>query len=551
MPRNRLAKERQREWLARHPGATRKEAREHTQVSVKPRCSQAKKVLHASRGGLVDALVAQLDLGLPADSVTRVVLAEMLDLLDDVAQRPDPLPDDIWDALRRRIAALNGDSFPPAPTRVRHAVVFIERLVSDFADRQLVGIATDLRVTRQDVDFAAVLRWIGGREQRRVEAGDHLDADDQLIAFSDSAECEGERAAEVAAREQFRQRVVGHLQDSGGTAWEDEDRQVLRAAVTLRMATIGDAYLLATEPPAPLELEWRSGPDGAFRADYVVPGAPQPLSAVVRPAIRRDNDPGFSVEFYRPARKRATIGYTCYVGVIDRAHGDPDRYGPDDVEFDRFDIFGPSNLFGGKLVAARMIQSIAANPGIARSEQQYRLLIPRRASQKPDSATRVIDLVDVFEVVADETDDVDEPHWMAWPHVEGSRREVLRSVTALVLDRCAAPWPKPGHPANQVGLASPTFRRFLVAQGVEISELALTYLSGTEKAGTGALSLRVRHGAGLAAVEGRHGLRAVVSALVTRYPAVEESILELGDRESFLEELADPEALGELLARSE
>lgn len=544
MPKNHKAKVAQKTYLADHPGASRREARDRTQKASKPRRRQAKKVLHASGGGLVDALAPHFEVAPVTGPGSREVLEEMLRLLDDVSPRPHPLSSDIRDALKRRITLDDAEVIPSIPPGVQHAAAGIEALVSGLEDRQLVVLATDLKVTCHDADYAVFLAATRSKRMRRA-------ARESALRWTDDAEKESSRAVEAAEHERFRKRVIAHLQDLSGTAWGDEDREVLRAAVSLRLAELADAYLTATEEPTPPDLLWREYADGTLRADFAITDVAQPLSALVSEAHRHQGDAISSAEFYRPTRARTTIGYTCYVGAIDRSKAGTALHDPRDSGFDMISVSGPHNLFGAKLAGARMIGAIAANPDIVRSYSEHRLLVPRSARPAVDESTLACDLTDVLGVMAGETEYVGETEWVPWPHiVEGSDLR-LSSITALVLDACGLPCPRPGDPANGASVVSLTFRKFLATQGVRISELARTYLAGAENAGTGELSLQVRHAAGLVAVEGRHGLRAVVGELARRYPRVEETILELGDRESVIQQLAAPEALSEFLERSE
>jgi hypothetical protein len=491
-----------------------------------PRREHATATLSAPAGDLVTELARFCGLRPPTGAIAAELVDAILIKLDVVPPRRIALRDDLTAAMAER-----PHLGPPVPSRVRIAARFIRALLSRLADTQLVTAATELGISNGSVHHAAVL----ARHEHRRAVDASRPADEPLM-LSDSPEYQA--ACDAAARAQ--QDCVTRLRDRSGATWESVDRAVLRRAVAMHLAALGDGYLTVSERPV-MPLTWRRLPDGSLRADCPVPAAPRPLSALVKPSIRHSVDPISDPEFYRPDQRQSTITYTCYVGV----------FGVTTEDFDHHDIEGhlPSEL-AAEFAAARIIERIAADPYRARSHPDSRPLVARTAVAPSDATALIFDLgnalAGVTELYNPDAPDPADDRWEPEPHIDDDGR--LNSVTALAFDSCGFPWPKQTHPACRAAVDSHVFQGYLVSQGVRMTDLARTYLAGTAAAGPGGQALSVRHTAGMTAVLNNNQLREVVDELKCHYPAIEGWILWITDPQAAAEHLTNVGVLADLLS---
>lgn len=365
MTSNRRRKQIARSYQAAH-GGDYTAARHATELSPRPdRYHKAAKMLAVARRDVCASLLRAETMAPFREPFLEGLVEALVDKLNAVPpQEPDTDPDDIlhrdpapglWDVV---MAGGWGTTGRVESAEIHAVARFMVAAITALDDPQLVAAATDLRVTERDVNYFSGKAYdladcaTGGRQRvMGASVAETLTGQTGLVA------------AALRAEEQARVSARIHLRDRSGRTWTELDRIALRQAVLQQVASIGDAFLYASEDLGCPTLPWRRLPDGSMRADTIVPGVAKPVSALLK--VRTDSDgprlsiaktlgPEYVTAFYPTDRHADGHTYTCYIGVLSETESDLDI---DPLVFDEF--YSASSDFG-QLVSQRLAVEIMA-----------------------------------------------------------------------------------------------------------------------------------------------------------------------------------------------
>lgn len=391
--------------------------------------------------GLLDRLVARIE---------QVPLGTLITVADlsDAAACGDPGP--------HRLV-------PPVPEPIVDVVAFVDVLLAGLRPDQLRTAAGDVALDRATVRHAAV----------------QLAPSPATDLFTDDLE----------DYEGLAQRHIAVLRGVDPDRWGRAATAVLRRALRLYLAEIGDAVLRASEWQSGPALAWQPRADGALVATCPVPGAPTPLLARLgpHPGGVGGEDAGAVFGTRSP-----------WVGL---PHCWEVGWGEDDERFGRYGGRSEASLPAARFAAEVTLAGLVADPARVRMPWTGALLVPRPAGTRNIDG-HVVDLADVLVAVMNqhrgERGDRDPGGWAMRPHTLGDGG--LGSVVAVVLDHLGLPYPGERDPAGDAPVASSVFAAFLAAHAVTLTPLARCYLAGMGDAGPGERTLRARHTAGMLAV---------------------------------------------------
>jgi hypothetical protein len=385
----------------------------------------------------------------PVSHEGRLLLERFLPRLNEVPLAILATPNDLADAAEAALLG-KGGQVPALPEPIVEVAAFIDVLLSRHSPCELRDAAVSLGLDRGTALRAAAL----------TRAGMTLEDLDHHVAVLEARDCRG---------------------------WPAEQTQVLRVALGLYLADVGDAVLRASEWQ-PVPLSWRSLPDGGLIAVKPVLAAPQPLEAHI--TCEPSTQPAASGrELFGGRRVCAERVPWWQVGWRDGAG-----------TFGSYSSSREASLAAAKFAAAIMIQSLADRAGEARMRFTGALLVPRPAGGR-NTDSRVIDLEEVLVAVLNEhRSELRYPHpgWSMRPHRTADAD--IGSVIAALFDQIGTPWPGLRDDANSAPADSDEFSRFLAANAIALTPLARYYLAGMDDAGPGERTLADRHTAGMRAV---------------------------------------------------
>jgi hypothetical protein len=369
--------------------------------------------------------------------------------LNDVPLAILATPNDLADAAEAALLG-KGVQVPALPEPIVEVAAFIDVLLSRQSPCDLRDAAVSLGLDRGTALRAAVL----------TRDGTTLVGLDRQVTVLEARDCRG---------------------------WPAEQTQVLRIALGLYLADVGDAVLRASEWQ-PIPLSWRSLPDGGMIAVKPVPAAPQPLEAHIT---------------YEPSAQPAASGRelfgarrVCPARIPRWQVGWRDG----DGTFESYSSSREASLPAAKFAAAIVIQSLAERAGEARMRFTGALLVPRPADGR-NTDSRVIDLEEILVAVLNEhRSELRDPHpgWSMRPHRTADAD--LGSVIAALFDQIGTPWPGLRDDAVSAPVDSDEFSRFLAAHAIALTPLARCYLARMGDAGPRERTLADRHAAGMRAV---------------------------------------------------
>jgi hypothetical protein len=380
----------------------------------------------------------------------RLLLERFVPRLNEVPLSILATPNDLADAAEAALLG-TGVQVPALPEPIVEVAAFIDVLLSRHSPCELRDAAVSLGLDRGTALRAAAL----------TRAGKTLEGLDRHVTVLEARDCRG---------------------------WPAEQTQVLRVALGLYLADVGDAVLRASEWQ-PVPLSWRSLPDGSMIAVKPVLAAPQPLEAHIT---------------YEPSTQPAASGRELFGGRRICAERIPrwqvgwrDGAGT----FESYSSSREASLAAAKFAAAIIIQSLADRAGEARMRFTGALLVPRPADGR-NTDSRVIDLEEILVAVLNEhrSELRHPPHpgWSMRPHRTADTD--LGSVIAALFDQIGTPWPGLRDDACSAPADSDEFSRFLEAHAIALTPLARCYLAGMGDAGPGERTLADRHTAGMRAV---------------------------------------------------
>jgi hypothetical protein len=385
----------------------------------------------------------------PVSHQGRVLLERLVPRLDKVPLAILATPNDLADAAEDALLG-KAVQIPALPEPIVEVAAFIDVLVSRQSPCDLRDAAVSL-----GLDRAAALRATA-----LTRTGKPLHGLDRHVTVLEAHDCRD---------------------------WSAEQARVLRVALGLYLADIGDAVLRASErQPGPLS--WRSMPAGGLVAVRPVPGAPQPLEAHIthEPSTL---SAASARQLFGTRRVRPEQVPRWQVGWRDG-----------DGTFESYSSSREASLPAAKFAAAAVIGWLAERAGQARMRFTGALLVPRPADGR-NTDSRVIDLEEILVAVLNEyrgDPRHPQPGWRMWPHRTADAD--LGSIIAALFDQIGAPWPGLRDDACSAPVESDEFSRFLAANALALTPLARCYLAGMGDAGPGDRALADRHTAGMRAV---------------------------------------------------
>jgi hypothetical protein len=385
----------------------------------------------------------------PVSHVGRFLLERFVPRLNEVPLGILATPNDLADAAEDALLG-KGVQIPALPEPIVEVAAFIDVLLSRQSPCDLRAAAVSLGLDRGTALRAAVL----------TRAGKTLEGLDHHVSALEAGDCRD---------------------------WPAEQTQVLRVALGLYLADVGDAVLRASEwQPAPLS--WRSAPGGGLIAVKPIPAAPQPLEAHIA---------------YEPSMHPAMAGRELFGTGRVRPERIPEwqvgwRNG--DGRFESYSTSREASLPAAQFAAAVIIQSLADKADQARMRFTGALLVPRPADGR-NTDSRAIDLEEILVAVLNQYRSelrYPQPGWPMRPHRTADAD--LGSIVAALFDQIGTPWPGLRDDACNVPADSDEFSRFLSAHALALTPLARCYLAGMGDAGPGERTLADRHRAGMRAV---------------------------------------------------
>lgn len=384
----------------------------------------------------------------PAGDAGRALLERFIPRLNEVPLAILTTPNDLADAAEDALLG-KGVQVPAPPEPIVEVAAFIDALTRQ-SPCDLRDAAASLGLDRGTALRAAILT----RASKTLEGLDHD------VTVLETHDCR---------------------------LWPAEQTQLLRVALGLYLADVGDAVLRASEWQ-PMPLSWRPLPGGGLAAVKPVPAAPQPLEAQIA---------------HEPSMQPAAAARELFGGG--RVH--PARiprwqvgWRDSDGTFGSYSSSREASLPAAKFAAAVVIQSLAESAGQARMRFTGALLVPRSADGR-NTDGKVIDLEEVLVAVLNEHRSElrhPQPGWPMRPH--RTAEADLGSIIAALFDQIGAPWPGLRDDANSAPVDSDAFSRFLTAHAFALTPLARCYLAGMGDAGPGERTLADRHTAGMRAV---------------------------------------------------
>lgn len=346
MTSNRRRKKTARDYKAEH-GGDYTSARRATELSPpQDRRHRAAATLAVPPRDVLAGLLRSENHSTLSESGARGLVEAMLAKLDDLPHPEDPHDGGLWSCV---MAGGWGTVDPVESVGVRNTASFITALVSELDDPQLAAAATDLSVTADSVAYFARKAYTkadgGAGRPREVDA---------IISRQPGA---GDKL--MAAATEIQARVEEHLHDRSGSTWDDYDRLVLRQAVLGVLASLGDAYLSASDDLDMAALAWRRLPDGSMRADVTVAGSSAPVSVLVK-ATETPPTPGAASygEFYPTNRPQRTVSYMCHVGAFRKGAAESDVR---KTTFDELYSSGPHTQLDGQQTATEVLAEVLAD----------------------------------------------------------------------------------------------------------------------------------------------------------------------------------------------
>ncbi|MBJ7321340.1 MAG: hypothetical protein JHC70_03230 [Rhodococcus sp.] len=276
----------------------------------------------------------------------RGLVEAMLNKLDGLPHQEDPLDGGLWSCV---MAGGWGTVGPVESVGVRKAADFITALVAELDDATLVAAATDLSVRERDVAYIARKAYTkadgGAGRPREVDAiiSRQPGAGDEMMA----------QATQIQAK------VEEHLRDLSADTWDDGDRIVLRQAALQEIASIGDAYLSASDDLDMAALAWRRLPDGSMRADVAGDDGSSPVSVLVK-ATETSPIPDVDdfTEFYPTNRPQRAVSYMCHVGAFREGAAESDVSPP---AFEELYSSGPHTQLDGQRTGTEVLAEVLAD----------------------------------------------------------------------------------------------------------------------------------------------------------------------------------------------
>ncbi|MFY1673910.1 hypothetical protein ACN27G_28815 [Plantactinospora sp. WMMB334] len=389
----------------------------------------------------------------PSGMSGRALLQRLLERVDQVPVGALTTAADLSDAAevtpRRRARTI-----PPLPESIVDAVAFIDVMLARLGPHDLRIVAGELAIDRATALRAALLRW------SRRQSGD-----------------------------QTHEHRLDVLESCVWTEWGPDDVAVLRFAMRLHLAGIGDAVLRASEWQ-PTSLQWLAWGNDGLTAEVPVSGAPRPLEAHINVLDNHLDTEHARAMFAAKARSRHL--YRWRVGWKD---GDETfRCHSSDTE---------ASLDAARFGAETTIQMLAEDSTRARMRFTGTLLIPRTEAVR-NSDGRVVDLRRILVATMNQRrcerwSPV--PVGVGWsmrPHRTADAD--LGSVVAALFQHIGVPWPNRSDAACAADVGSREFAAFLGAHAIALTPLARCYLAGMGDAGPALRSLAERHAAGIRAV---------------------------------------------------
>ncbi|MFD4406721.1 hypothetical protein ACFWPH_28560 [Nocardia sp. NPDC058499] len=446
------------------------------------RAARASKALDLDPEAMIDAICDFTATARPAGPLAKGLLAALTTRLDLVPVGSLATVNDLYDAATDTDAS--HEHLPPIPESLPGAVAYLDVALSRLTASEIHAIAQQLSLPRASAELAC--RLLTPRESAPLY---------EVIRDNDPAE--------DARKQRYRTAVAATMT---AISTEDRDRwgrrelDVLRLALRLHAARIGDGYLRVSEWPT-TTLTWHHHPSDRYTATLPVPGAPNPLEAIIEATTPDPRISDTRTELFAPHRTTAPTGYTWQIGWHD-----------DSAEFQRY---------LGQREASAAAAKFAVEAGIGELAQRADTLRgPTGEVLVPYSPTAhaEVDLQEVLAAVSSEfrppgivvhgfgttgpappsAPENTDTMWAMTPHRRPDTP--LASIVAAVLDQLGLPWPHPGDPACTANVDSEEFTAFLARQSVTLTGQARTYLASMADAGPGEQPLSARHSNGWRAV---------------------------------------------------
>ena len=388
----------------------------------------------------------------PAGVLGRTVLQRLVERVDQVPLGTLATVSDLTDATEAEFFG-QGEPIPPLPEPIVDAMVFIEVMLARLSPQDLRAVSGDLALDRGAALRAAALVWSGQEPEDELR--------EQCVAVLATRDC-GE--------------------------WGPEEIGVLRTALRLSLAEIGDAVLRVSEWQ-PDSLSWQDLDGSSPTAVLPVAGAPQPLEARLSMADRQ-RDAEFARELFGTEPARTGRIYRWQVGWRDSSET----------------FFSHSGSTEASMEAARFaaevtVQALATDPRQVRMPFTDTLLVPRTAATR-NTDGRVIDLEEILVATLNQHRGERRAGppigWPMRPHRTGEAD--CASLVAVLFDHLCVPVPTQNDAACNADVDSAEFIAFLTAQAIALTPLARCYLFGMGDAGPGDRALAERHAAGMRAV---------------------------------------------------
>ncbi|MFE3758812.1 hypothetical protein ACFXO9_31295 [Nocardia tengchongensis] len=228
-----------------------------------PRRLLSLRALGVTEADLVDAVCDFVDYARPTDSAVRLLLLQAFTRLDMLPGNVLRTIADLSDAAE--MDNLSEEHIPSIPGPVIEAVMYFDVLLSRLTADELYTTAQQMTLTQGTATVAA-LGIV--REESELALGTLSD---------DAGYGHHVRIGEMTAT----------LGDHGADQWSSTDLAIVRRALRMNLADLGDGYLRLSEWGT-RQLNWRQPTPGTWSAEDSVKNAHQPLEAriEVRPAPR-------------------------------------------------------------------------------------------------------------------------------------------------------------------------------------------------------------------------------------------------------------------------
>ncbi|WP_433717025.1 hypothetical protein ACQP2U_42495 (plasmid) [Nocardia sp. CA-084685] len=368
---------------------------------------------------------------------------------------------DLYDAAT--IADLSAVHDPPIPESLTDAVAYFDVLVSRLKPSELFTAVQQFGLSQRLAVLACRLTT------PREGAGMYQPLSETVDSISD--------------RHAWADATLTMLTTVGPDQWRQRELGVLRMALRLHLALLGEGFLRVSEW-ATSPLRWKETSPGVNVAVCPVAGAPRPLEARVSlyEGDRRVVDS--ETELFSPHRTAPVLLYQWQVGWRD----DTGTFLPYTGKLER-------SIAAARFAVEATVPELADAVDTLRATSTGELFVPHASG----AAIR-IGLWDILMATMCEHRGSDADQELLWPMSPHSLPdEAAASVVAVLFDQLSLPWPRVGDPACDTAVNSGEFAEFLSRQAVELTDLVRNYLIGMSEAGPGDRNLGDRHATGFRA----------------------------------------------------